>query len=272
MFNEPTIKSKDNAKLKFARRVRDGKEYEHIFIEGVRLCDEALGSSLSITTCFLSEPFRESGHLARLGSTLDSKNIESFVVSESLLASISETKTPQGIVLIADRPTPVKLGELFSGDLTNSPLPVWIYLYEVSNPSNLGAVIRTAEAAGAKGIIVSTNSANPFSPRSLRASMGSAFRLPVVNGAAVEDVLSKAKAKGIGIVAIDTGGPQSYADVNWKMPRLLIFGSEADGLPEGIISLAGEKLKIPMHGKVESLNLAVSGGIILFEAKRQNEI
>ena len=272
MYNAAAIKSRDNAKLKFARRVRDGKEIDHIFIEGTRLCDEALGSPLSIIGCFLSESFRGSSSFDLLESKLVAAHIEFFVVSDSLFGSISDTKAPQGIVLIADRPTPVNLEDLFSADRTNSPLPLWIYLHEVSNPSNLGAVIRTAEAAGANGILVSANSADPFSPRSLRASMGSAFRLPVVDGAAVDDVLAKANAKRIGIAAVDVRGVASYADTDWKMPRLLVFGSEAEGLPEQIISLADEKIKIPMYGNVESLNLAVSSGIILFEAKRQNDV
>ena len=271
MFNGSTIKSRDNSKLKFAQRVRDGKETGYIFIEGARLCDEALRSGLSVGSCFVSEAFRSSSSFGLLESKLISAHVECFVVSEALVESISDTKAPQGIVLIAESPTPVKLASLFSDGGTNS-LPVWIFLYEVNNPSNLGAVVRTAEAAGAQGVLVSPNSADPFSPKSLRASMGSAFRLPIVDGLVTEDVLSTAKDRGINVSAVDARGVMSYANVDWKTPRLLIFGSEAEGLPQEVLLRSDATIKIPMHGKVESLNLAVSSGIILFEAKRQNKI
>ena len=270
MFNEPTIKSKDNVKLKFARRVRDGKEIDHIFIEGTRLCDEALSSKLSIGSCFVSESHHGSGIVSHLEPKLISRNVYSYCVADALFASISDTKTPQGIVLIGNRPKPTSLTDLFSEGDTDRLLPVWLYLFEVNNPSNLGAVVRTAEAAGTNGILLSPNSADHFSPKALRASMGSAFRLPVVNGVAIKDVFSMAREKGIVVAAVDARGVANYADVDWKTPRLLVFGSEAKGLPEAIISKTDETINIPMHGNVESLNLAVSSGIILFEANRQN--
>jgi TrmH family RNA methyltransferase len=218
--------------------------------------------------CFVSDAFRGSTSFGAIGSKLSAAQIESFVISESLLNSISDTKTQQGIILIAKRPGPHSLGEIFSpGD--SSRLPVWIYLYEVNNPSNLGAVIRTVEAASARAVIVSSNSTDPLSPKSLRASMGSAFRLPVVNDAVTEEVVSMVRTKGIAIAAVHAAGSMSYSNVDWRTPRLLLFGSEAQGLPAEVLSLADETIKIPMHIGVESLNLAVSAGIVLFEAKRQ---
>ena len=270
MYNSEAITSRDNARLKFVRRVRDGKETGHMFIEGVRLSGEALSSSLRIVSCFVSEAFRRSSSFDAIGSKLRSRQIV-FVLSESLLDSISETKTPQGIVLVAERQDPLQPRALFSNVDTNLTLPIWIFLHEINNPSNLGAVVRTAEAAGARGILVSPRSADPCSPKALRASMGSAFRLPIVSGFPLEDVLSTTKEEGIRVAAIDASGRSSYLDVDWQTPRLLIFGSEAEGLPKSILSLAEETIRIPMDGNVESLNLAVSSGVILFEAKRQNE-
>ena len=266
MFNGSTIKSKDNARLKFARRVRDGKEARFMFIEGARLCDEALSSNIAIASCFVSEGLLESRSANILKSKMISSEVESFVVPDALLKSISDTKTPQGIVLIARRARRMDPVEGLSHTTAGS---LWIYLYQVNNPSNLGGVVRTAEAAGAKGLLLSPGSADPFSPKALRSSMGSAFRLPIVEGFAPEKMLSTAKDKGISVTAVHATGENSFTNVDWNKPRLLIFGSEAEGLPDGLISKANESIRIPMHGKVESLNLAVSAGIVLFEAKRQ---
>jgi len=268
MYNREPIKSRDNANLRFARRVRDGKESAYILVEGSRLSGEALTSGLSVRSCFISETFRPSASLA---SILMSRNLESYVVSESLLGSISDTKTPQGIVLIAERPREKRLDDLFSDPVTASQLPLWIFLNEVNNPSNLGAVVRTAEAAGARGILVSKHSADPFSPKALRASMGSAFRVPIVDGVELKKHLKMIKENKIRITAVDKDGGSSYLDVDWLAPRLLIFGSEAEGLHEDVLSLADETIKITTQASVESLNLAVSSGVILFEAKRQSE-
>ena len=272
MFNTPTIKSRDNAKLKFVRRVRDGQDPDHIFIEGYRLCGEAFDSRLSIVSCFLSESFRESRSFDTFEPILSSRHVESYVVSESLLGSIADTKSPQGIVLIAARPVPAPLIDLFSGGNIDGRLPVWLYLYKVNNPSNLGAVLRTAEAAGTRAVLISPSSADAFSPKSLRASMGSAFRMPVVSDIAFENLFSTAQQEEIDIVAVDAQGSVSYTDVDWKRPSLLVFGSEAEGLPPDALYRARVTIKIPMYGDVESLNLAVSTGIILFEAKRRNEV
>ena len=269
MYNHETIKSRDNAKLKFARRVRDGKETGHIFIEGARLCGEAVGSDLSVTAAFMSDKL---GLDTDLQQALKKKNAEMYSVSDSLLGSIADTKTPQGIVLIADRPKPQALNDLLSTENVDRAVPLWVYLCEVNNPSNLGAVMRTAEAAGVMGVIVSLNSADPYSPKSLRASMGSAFRVPIVEDVGIDLALATAKKKGIETIAVDARGEKSYLDVDWNTPSLLVFGSEAQGLSEEVLSSADERIKIPMDGNVESLNLAVSAGIILFEAKRQIQI
>jgi TrmH family RNA methyltransferase len=272
MYNQEPIKSRDNAKLKFARRVRDGKASGHIFIEGARLCEEAVASDLLVTASFMSEAFRSLDPETSVQQALSKKSAEVHFVSNPLLSSIADTKTPQGIVLIAERPKPRALSDLLSSVDADRMMPLWIYLWEVNNPSNLGAVLRTAEAAGAVGVIVSQNSADPYSPKSLRASMGSAFRVPVVEDVGIDRAYSTATEKGIKTAAVDTRGELSYLDVHWNMPSLLVFGSEAEGLPDEVLSRADERIKIPMDGNVESLNLAVSTGIILFEAKRQIQI
>ena len=139
----------------------------------------------------------------------------------------------------------------------------------VNDPSNLGAVIRTAEAAGARGVIIAKGSADPFSPRSLRASMGSAFRMPIWSDAEVTKVLEWAREHQTIITATAADDGISYLKVDWTRPRIVVFGSEAHGVGKTLLSAADEKVRIPIVNDVESLNLAVSAGVLLFEARRQ---
>ncbi len=260
----PKIVSRDNGRLVHARKVRDGKVRSQMFIEGRRLVNEALSSDLVIDECFVSEDFRDAEMLDDV-----SKRTEAIAqISGRLFRSVADTDHSQGIILIAKRPE--GLAERIDLRLGISSLPIVVFLKEINNPSNLGAVLRTAEAAGVAGIIVSTNSADVYSPKSLRAAMGASFRLPIWNDADLGDVLRWARAKNFRTTATSSSTVISYTELDWKIPRLLIFGSEAHGLSDTELASIDEAVKIPMENDVESLNLAVSAGIILFEAKREN--
>ncbi len=249
------ITSRDNQRLADVRKVRDGKDHSRIFIEGVRLAAEALRSGLTIDACFVAESFKDREVFRELER-------RTTVVADELFPAIAETKHPQGIILTATRP--VHTLESFA-----DRSPIVVYLKEINNPSNLGAVMRTVEASGAAGIITSPGSVDAYSPKGLRASMGSAFRLPVVQNIALADAHLWAKEKGMSCVAADISGGVSYTEVEWNEPKLLVLGSEAHGLSTADLNRIDEKIVIPMHAGVESLNLAVSAGIILFEAARQ---
>lgn len=253
-MTEQLITSRDNGRLIAARRVRDGRDKFRIFIEGRRLAEEAIRSGLRITECFLSEDFSDE---VLSGSI----NAPGFRMPERIFKTVADTDTPQGIILIAERP----------GEKTDvrSKLPITLFLNEISNPSNLGAILRTAEGAGVGRIILSKGSADPYSPKALRASMGSAFRLAVREGGILADVAAGAGERSTVLTGTDIAGTTSYLDIDWTMDRVLVFGSEAHGLCGDARSILDETVRIPMAPNVESLNLAVSTGIILFEARRQ---
>jgi TrmH family RNA methyltransferase len=259
MSDSEIITSRDNVKLKFARSVRDGRESGLIFIEGVRLSNEAVRSGLSIRSTFVSNTFSKD-----LAETLENSRTDVIKVAEKAFASIADTENSQGIVLIAERPAS-SLADVRG----NGPVGL---VHQVNNPANLGALVRTAEAAGAAGLITTSGSADAYSPKALRASMGSAFRLPIIEKSTFDEAMEWARSKGLVTTAADISGTTSYSEINWKVPRLIIFGSEAHGLDERELDMIDEKIIIPMENEVESLNLAVSSGIILFEAKRQREM
>ena len=261
------ISSRDNAKLVMARKVRDGKISDLIFIEGLRLAEETLRSDLSVSDCFVTSAFGDSERGGELIGKLKASRARISEVADNLFRSIADTNNSQGIILIAERPAMGRT--LIEQNLRSTSSGIVVLLNETNDPSNLGAVFRTAEAAGVAGVIVSNGSADVFSPKALRSAMGSSLRIPAWENAEMADVISWARAHGLRTTAADIDAETPYTDIEWKQPRLVIFGSEAHGLSRESLEMIDETMLIPMQNGVESLNLAVSAGIILFEAVRQ---
>lgn len=267
MSQFPFISSRENQKLKFARLVRDGKENNHIFIEGIRLVEEILKTNLKIQFVFFTEKLLENSRgLAEL-NRLSERNCEIFQVESRIFDSLSDTKTSQGIILIAKKPQNGK--EIIETNLSDDSF--LILLHQVNNPANLGAILRTAEAVDVKGIIATKGTADIFSAKTIRSAMGANFRIPGWVNAEFSEVINWAKSKGIKSVCADIRSQKSYLEIDWKISRLLIVGSEGHGLSESERLQADESLIIPMANEVESLNVAVACGVVLFEAKRQRE-
>jgi TrmH family RNA methyltransferase len=263
------ITSKDNSRLKEARAVRDGRYGDRVFLEGRRLVNEAMLSGRSIFEAFVSDSFLRRAETSDLIGSLASRSISVRSVSDKIFESMTDTKTSQGIIAISDRPV-LALSGIEDNLVRPGSIPLVVLLHQINNPSNLGAVIRTASAAGAAGVISSKNSADAFSPRALRGSMGTCFRIPVVEKCEYFDVLSWASDSDLILTAAAAQGVTSYTELDWTKPRLLVMGSEAGGLTDAEAEAISELSAIPMANGVESLNLAVACGIILYEAVRQN--
>ena len=257
------ISSRENKRLKEAKRVRDGQADDLMFVEGVRLAEEAISSSVKVREGFVTSRFVESERGSAILKAMSGAPL--FELTESVLDSINDTKSSQGVILICERPARPD----FDSFPRPGKLPVVVFMAEANNPSNLGAVVRVTEAAGASGLITSRNSADVYSPRALRASMGSAFRLPIIQGENHVELFEWSRRKGMKITAAAGEGISTYSEIDWKLPRLLVFGSEAHGLNDEQLRLVDETMRVPMENPVESLNLSVAAGIILFEARKQ---
>jgi RNA methyltransferase, TrmH family len=259
------ITSRDNQKIKFARNVRDGKVANSIFIEGLRLAEEASTSNLEISDIFFTESFAANPR----GKTFleNARSANFYEIPESISTSLSDKKNSQGIIVIAAKPRNGK--NVVEAKIKNSEFPLVVLLHQINHPSNLGAVLRSAEAAGVSGVILTKSSAGVFAPKALRGAMGAAFRLAIWKDADFFEALDWANEHGLVSVFADARAEKSYTEIDWKTPRLVIFGSEAHGLSKREKASVVESMKIPMENDVESLNLAVSSGVILFEAKRQ---
>jgi RNA methyltransferase, TrmH family len=259
------ITSRDNSLLRQVRAVRDAKIEELIYVEGLRLCEEALRSQLEIEVVVVSEELLRKERAAGVIRELSQAAKRFASVSEKLLESVSYTKTPQGIIVLAQRPESSE--QRLSAELGANPLVV--VMHQINNPVNVGAILRTSEAAGAAAVIATKNTSDPFSPKSLRGAMGSAFRLPIWSGPGYGETIEWCRAHGIATVCADVDATTSYTDLDWMRASALILGPESTGLTAEEMELAGQRVSIPMRGMAESLNVAVAAGVLLFEAARQ---
>ncbi len=261
------ITSRDNSLLRQVRAVRDGKIEDLIFIEGLRLCEEAHRSNLDIEAVVVSEELWRKERAAEAINQLSEVAKRVASVSEKLLESVSYTKTPQGIIVLARRPESSE--PRLAASLEANPLVV--VLHQINNPVNVGAILRTSEAAGATGVITTRNTSDPFSPKSLRGAMGSAFRLPIWSGPTFEAMIGWCRSRGFTRICADVGASMSYTEIDWTAPCALLLGPESTGFTDEELKNADRRVRIPMKGEAESLNVSVAAGILLFEAARQRK-
>ena len=260
------ITSRHNPLAQRARGVRDGRDAARLFAEGMRLCEEAALSGLTIEAALFTEKFASQERGARLLANLRARAIDAVSeVSDSVLASVSDTKTPQGVALIACRPATDR--ESFERALPGAPLIA--VLHCVGNPSNAGAMMRVADAAGADGVVSTAGSTDLLSPKSLRGAMGSAFRLPLWTGAEFSEVIAWCKSRGVVTASTDLGAERAHTEIDWRGARAIVCGAEAGGLKDDEAAATELRTRIPMRAPVESLNVAAALAVVLYEAARQ---
>ncbi len=261
-----TITSRKNQFAQRARAVRDGRERELVFVEGVRLCEEALRASVAFEAVLHTRSLADDARGASLLERLREVCRNTQAVSEDVLESTSDTKTPQGVVALVRRPqTGRERIERAAG------VPLVVVMHRANNPSNAGAVLRVAEAAGATGVVLTKGSTDPLSPKSLRGSMGSAFRLSLWTGPTLEEVFGWCAERGIHTVATAAAATSLHTEIDWTTPRAVVLGPEAGGLSVEDVRAANVAVRIPMRAPVESLNLATALAVVLYEAARQRE-
>ena len=195
--------------------------------------------------------------------------IRMYQVDEKVMAKLSDTKAPQGVLAVIRTPEQ-NLRQLRPGTASDNNAPV-IILDRVQDPGNLGTIIRTADAVGALGLILLEGCVDAYSPKVVRASMGSLFHLPVVQDVTAEEALTWCYRNGYEPAATALKNAQNVykADISKKMAFL--FGNEANGVAEELQAAAETRLFIPMTGLAESMNVAMAAGIILFEGLRQRK-
>jgi RNA methyltransferase, TrmH family len=233
-----------------------------MLLEGGTLVAEALAAGIAIVEAGASARFGETPGEARLVADLAAREIPLRRMEASLLGSLSELETSPGLLAVAHRP-------VFDEAALYRGVPLLIVAVGLQNPGNLGGLVRSAEAAGATGAYLTEGTADPFSWKALRGSMGSALRLPHVRGISARTALERARERGLQLVATDAHASGAYDQVDFRRPTALLFGAEGSGLAGEIAASADRRVSIPMRGPVESLNVGVAAGVLLFEAARQ---
>lgn len=269
------IDSASNKKIKLMEslRLRKHREREGLFrIEGVRLAEMAAESGwelrFGLYTAELLEKERGRQLLAGLR-----ERCPLYEISAPLGKKVAATDTPQGIFLAAAQQK-TDLSELAGGGQSGrkqdgAEQPLFVVLDGVQDPGNAGTIIRTADAVGATAVILTKGSVDAFGDKTVRATMGSLFHLPVVTDAGADEVASFAEQSGCQLLAtaLDEQAKPHFA-VDFGRSSMIVFGNEGKGVSEALLR-AATKVYIPMYGRAESLNVGVSSAVVLYEAVRQ---
>jgi len=260
-----TISSRQNPFVHHCRdlaRRRDAAGGE-ILLDGLHLLSDALAAGVPIAAAAAPDAFWQSPAGVPVARALEIGGAQIYAASPAVIEAASPVRTPSGIVAVA-RWQPAEPERV----LEAQPALV-VCAVEVQDPGNVGAIIRSADAAGATGVVVTAGSADPFGWKALRGSMGSAFRLPVAAGASLDEVCREARRRGVRIISTTPASGVGLYEADLSGPVMVLLGGEGAGLPPALQDAADARLSIPMRPPVESLNVAVAAAVILYEARRQ---
>jgi TrmH family RNA methyltransferase len=248
------VESRQNGRIKELRAaLARGSRTPHVAVEGLHLVQEAVKSSLKLHTVFV-----RSGNEALLGEVAVG-DAEILVVAEDVFSSATTTEHPQGIAALLEAPQFTTQAMLLGN-------PLVVVAAGLQDPGNLGTLVRSAEAFGATGMMLLPGTVSLWNAKAMRASSGSVFRLPAVL-LTPDDAFAALRAQGVRIIAAVARDGDSEADL--RGPSALLVGNEGAGLPDAWVAQADARLTIPLPGAVESLNVAIAGSVLLYEAMRQ---
>ena len=259
-LRSPRVKAaRQLAKRAFRQRARS------FLAEGPQSVGAALESGAEITELFVTAPAasRHGGLVAgaaRRGALVHQ-------VSGEVMAELAQTVTPQGLLAVC------RFIDIPLNQLTAARPALVVILANVRDPGNAGTVLRTADAAGADGVVFAGASVDPYNGKCVRAAAGSLFHLPVVAGAPLDAAVSALRGAGLAILAADGGGPARLDDpalaARLAGPAAWLFGNEAWGLPADLLALADQAVAVPIYGQAESLNLAAAAAVCLYASARE---
>jgi TrmH family RNA methyltransferase len=230
--------------------------------EGLKLAIDALDAGWDVKTLVIGKAAKDNPLAARTAARALAKGALVLEASEKVLASISRRDNPQGVIGVFSQ----RWHDL--NEIRPQPDRVWVVLDRVRDPGNLGTIIRTADAAGASGVILVGETTDPFALETVRATMGSVFAVPLYRASENRFVEFRRKFGGM-VVGTHLKGSVDYRTIDYAgKPLLLVMGNEQSGLTEQLANACSQLIRIPQEGKADSLNLAVATGIALYEARR----
>ncbi|HAT4362812.1 TPA: RNA methyltransferase [Clostridium perfringens] len=252
------IESKNNNLFKEIKKLKEKKhriKSNKYLIEGLRFVEEAIKSKVSIDSIIFTESFKEKNPELFLKIN---ENIKLIQMNEALLKQLCSTENPQGIVGVIN----MQNKELKSGELV-------VLVDKVQDPGNMGTIIRTAHAAGAAGIVMTKGTVDIYNDKTLRSTMGSIFYIPIVEDDSL-DFVKLLKKEGYKLVVSSLQGKNNFFEENLQGKVMIAVGNEGNGVSDKVYDIADIKVKIPMPGEAESLNVAVATSIMIYEKIRQS--
>ena len=257
------ITSISNAQVKqvcaYVQKAKARREDGIFVVEGPKMFEEA--PAYWIDKVYATQSFCAKHEGDHIGAKLKETGFEA--VSDEVLAKMSDTKTPQGILCLLKQP------RYSLEDLLAAKKGSFVVLEDLQDPGNLGTIIRTGEGAGIAGVIMTANTVDIYNPKTIRATMGSIYRIPFVYVQDLTTAVEKLKAAEITVYAAHLKGTKYYDAFDYTKGCAFLIGNEGNGLKEETARLADEYVKIPMAGQVESLNAAIATSLFMYEAARQ---
>lgn len=259
------ISSHRNALVKRIRKLQQKKYRERegaFFVEGIRIVLTALEQNAPVETLVFAPELLTSDVALAMVEEQKGLGRDVVAVTASVFESLSGRDNAVGLGAV------IRASVLDPSDLRIRNQDIIVALDEISDPGNLGTIIRTVDAAGGAGIILLGSSTDPFHPTAIRASMGAVFNVPLATMDGARSLLPWARQRGLQIVATSARAAHSFWQAPYQTPALLLFGSEGEGLSAEIQAEADLAVSIPMYGVSSSLNLAVAAGLLLYELRR----
>ncbi len=256
------ISSKDNEIVKSVKKLKEKKyrDFESAYIvEGVKMVKEAIMEKASIRHIIICDDCEKSDIIPK-ELMYEIAKYDCMYVTSKIFRYISEVQTPQGVLAVIDKnngTNDIKYDE-----------DIIVALDDIQDPGNLGTILRTIDSCGLTQILVSKGTVDPYNPKVVRSSMGAIYRVKVIECEDLLESLKEVKKNKFKVIVTSLGNSKSIYDMKYNK-KVLVIGNEANGVKERIMSIADEKVKIPMLGRTESLNAAVATGIVLYEYVRQ---
>jgi TrmH family RNA methyltransferase len=249
------IRSRDNKTIKEIKKLHERKhrnQQKKFIVEGQRFVKEALESDFEIEYVIINESVMDKF------SDLKIEETSKLIVTETVFKDLCDTKMPQGIMAIVKNKE-VKI---------NTDAGFYVLLDKVQDPGNMGTIIRTANAAGANGVILTKGTVDIYNEKTLRATMGSIFKIPIIIDEDLKFV-SELKNSGFILVCSSLDTDKNFYEINLSGKVIIALGNEGNGISNEIYNICDERVKIPMPGSAESLNVGIASGIMMFEVVRQ---
>lgn len=258
------ITSHSNAKVKqviqWQNKAKERRSAGIFLTEGFKMFEEV--PKESIRQVYVSEEALERiGRDAEVERKL--KDVGYETVTKEIFRKMSDTQTPQGILCVVRRP------DCSLEQILQAEVPLLLILENLQDPGNLGTIIRTGEAAGITGVIMNTGTVDIFNPKTIRATVGSVFRVPFLYVESLPQTFAELRKRGIRTYAAHLEGKKYYDDFSYREPTAFLVGNEGNGLTGETAARADQYLKIPMEGRIESLNAAIAASLLMYEAHRQ---